>query len=107
MKRANFAAVRRLSTGRGQNADRSTNVLYRRRPVDDNADRVETIRRALPTGRGNCRPVDIEQRGSPTVRPPRRPVEPRLTFGPSLQCSHPLMLLMPLRHIARFAKPVP
>ncbi|KAK9910277.1 hypothetical protein M0R45_034245 [Rubus argutus] len=39
MKRGKFAAVRRLSTGRGQNADRSTNVLYRRRPVDDNADR--------------------------------------------------------------------
>ncbi|KAK9912308.1 hypothetical protein M0R45_036177 [Rubus argutus] len=93
MKRGKFAAVRRLSTGRGQNADRSTNVLYRHRPV-------EKIRRASSTGRHRTERIVDRSTPSSTSRT-------LMTFGPSLQCSHPLMLLMPLWHITHFAKPVP
>ncbi|KAK9942921.1 hypothetical protein M0R45_008564 [Rubus argutus] len=75
MKRGKFAAVRRLSTGRGQNADRSTNVLYRRRPVDDNADQS----RKLPTGRHQTERIIDRSIPSSTGRTP-------MTFGPSLQC---------------------
>ena len=75
-KRGNFSAVRRLSTGRGQYVDRSTNVLDRsfrsrvgRRPFDENVDRSTQSRE-------HCRTVEDIADRSTLSREDRRPFDP-------------------------------